>query len=225
MQIGLIAEGASELCILKHILGRYLGTEHDLNEIQPRTDATGTQIVPGGWDRVIKTFEYENTVKEALLENNYVLIQIDTDYAQTAPFSVNILDDNGQCCPPEVIHQRVKDRILSHIPGLTDEARSRILLAICINEIECWLLPIFYNDNKRCHINRCVDLLNHRLRMEKIDSIVEKNNAKARNTYDTILRKLKKAKDIEACSQYNFGFHFLIEQLKVVKQQSVGNEA
>lgn len=86
MQIGLIAEGASELRILKHIMGRYLGTEHDTNEIQPKTNAEGTQIVLGGWDRVITTFEFENTVKDALVENDYVLIQIDTDQAQTNPF-------------------------------------------------------------------------------------------------------------------------------------------
>ena len=41
MNIGLIAEGASELTVLKHILGRYLGEEHNLNEIQPQTNMQG----------------------------------------------------------------------------------------------------------------------------------------------------------------------------------------
>lgn len=175
MQIGLIAEGASELRILKHIIGRYLGTEHDINEIQPKTNAEGTQIIPGSWDRVITTFEFENTVKDALVENDYVLIQIDTDQAQTAPFSVNVLDENGQYCKPEVLHQRVSERILNRIPNLDESERNRVILAICISEIECWLLPLYYNDSKRCKTTCCIALLNQKLSSNKIDPLPNGN--------------------------------------------------
>lgn len=44
MQIGLIAEGASELRILKHIIGRYLGTEHDINEINLKQMRKGLKL-------------------------------------------------------------------------------------------------------------------------------------------------------------------------------------
>ena len=212
MQIGLIAEGASELRILKHIIGRYLGTEHDTNEIQPKTNAQGTQIVPGGWDRVITTFEFENTVKDALVENDYVLIQIDTDQVQTAPFSVNVLDENGQ-------YQRVSERILNNIPNLIDSERERVILAICINEIECWLLPLYYNDSKRCKTTDCITLLNHKLSSNKIDPLPNgnKNSQGAQKTYNTILKNLNKPKKIEECAQYNYGFYWFIEQLKGIK--------
>lgn len=219
MQIGLIAEGASELRILKHIIGRYLGTEHDINEIQPKTDVQGTQIVPGGWDRVITTFEFVNTVKDALVENDYVLIQIDTDQAQTAPFSVNVLDENGQYCKPEVLHQRVSERILNHIPNLIDSEKERVILAICISEIECWLLPLYYNDSKRCKTTGCITLLNQKLSSNKIDPLPNgnKNSQGAQKTYNTILKNLKKPKEIEECAQYNYGFKYFIQQLKTIK--------
>lgn len=219
MQIGLIAEGASELRILKHIIGRYLGTEHDINEIQPKTNASGTQIVPGGWDRVITTFEYEHTVKDALVENDYVVIQIDTDQAQTAPFSVNVMDDNGQCCTPETLHQRVSERILNHIPNVNSSEKDRIILAICINEIECWLLPIYYKDDKRCKTTGCVRLLNGKLSSHKITPLSDgnKNSPEARRTYDTVLKNIKKPKEIEECARYNYGFNYFVEQLKAIK--------
>lgn len=219
MQIGLIAEGASELRILKHIIGRYLGTEHDINEIQPKTNAQGTQIVPGGWDRVITTFEFENTVKNALVENDYVLIQIDTDQAQTAPFSVNVLDENGQYCKPEVLHQRVSERILNNIPNLIDSERERVILAICISEIECWLLPLYYNDSKRCKTTGCITLLNQKLSSNKIDPLPNgnKNSQGAQKTYNIILKNLKKPKEIEECAQYNYGFYSFINKLKYIK--------
>lgn len=219
MQIGLIAEGASELRILKHIIGRYLGTEHDINEIQPKTNAEGTQIIPGGWDRVITTFEFENTVKDVLVENDYVLIQIDTDQAQTAPFSVNVLDENGQYCKPEVLHQRVSERILNRIPNLDESERNRVILAICISEIECWLLPLYYNDSKRCKTTGCIALLNQKLSSNKIDPLPNgnKNSSGAQKTYNTILKNLKKPKEIEECAQYNYGFQYFIQQLKTIK--------
>lgn len=219
MQIGLIAEGASELRILKHIIGRYLGTEHDINEIQPKTNAEGTQIIPGVWDRVITTFEFENTVKDALVENDYVLIQIDTDQAQTAPFSVNVLDENGQYCKPEVLHQRVSERILNRIPNLDESERNRVILAICISEIECWLLPLYYNDSKRCKTTGCIALLNQKLSSNKIDPLPNgnKNSSGAQKTYNTILKNLKKPKEIEECAQYNYGFQYFIQQLKTIK--------
>ena len=219
MQIGLIAEGASELRILKHIIGRYLGTEHDINEIQPKTNAEGTQIIPGGWDRVITTFEFENTVKDALVENDYVLIQIDTDQAQTAPFSVNVLDENGQYCKPEVLHQRVSERILNRIPNLDESERNRVILAICISEIECWLLPLYYNDSIRCKTTGCIALLNQKLSSNKIDPLPNgnKNSSGAQKTYNTILKNLKKPKEIEECAQYNYGFQYFIQQLKTIK--------
>ena len=220
MQIGIIAEGASELRILKHIIGRYLGTEHDINEIQPKTDVGGVQIIPGGWDRVIKTFESLDLVKNALIENDYILIQIDTDYAQTHPFSVNIMDDNGQCYSEKILHDRITDRILNNIPNLSKEEQDRILLAICNNEIECWLLPIYYNDKHRCKTSNCIQLLNNKLVQNKIRPITDKNCTKARMTYNAVLQNLRKSKDIENVSQYSFGFQFLVNQLKKIKDIS-----
>lgn len=220
MQIGLIAEGASEIGILKHIVCRYLGSDCDINTVQPEIDDKGTQTSAGGWNKVIKTFECEGKIKEILIENQYVLIQIDTDCAHIAPFSVRVLDDNGQCCTNEELHKRVRERILSHIPNLTTEEKNRILLAICIHEIECWLLPVYYNDNKRCKTTNCIDLLNHELRKHKIDIITEKNDGKARKTYYTILKKLNKKDIIEEYAQYNVGFRFFLEQLKSIRNSS-----
>ena len=153
------------------------------------------------------------------MENDYVLIQIDTDQAQTAPFSVNVLDENGQYCKPEVLHQRVCERILNNIPNLIDSERERVILAICISEIECWLLPLYYNDSKRCKTTGCITLLNQKLSSNKIDPLPNgnKNSQGAQKTYNIILKNLKKPKEIEECAQYNYGFYSFIERLKSIK--------
>ena len=105
---------------------------------------------------------------------------------------------------------------MDHIPNLTDEERSRVLLVICIHEIECWLLPLYYDDNKRCKTTQCVKYLNDALIKNKIHPLSDgnKNSPEARRTYNTILKKLRKPADIEDYAQYNFGFSQFVNQLR-----------
>ncbi len=220
MNIGLIAEGASELRILKHLLGRYLGSEHNLNEIQPQTNVQGKQETEGGWHRVIQTFEKENSIKDALIENDYIVIQIDTDHAETVPYSVSKIGTNGQYCGHEELWVRVQNRILDKIPDISIENKSRILLVICINEIECWLLPLVYNNPNKCKTTNCVVLLNKQLSKKNLPAITGKNDSNAVRSYNTLLRDIKKAKDIEECAQHNYGFEQFIGQLKEIKRIS-----
>lgn len=223
MNIGLIAEGASELRVLKHILGRYLGTEYVLNEIQPKTNH-GTQETEGGWHRVITTFETENKVKEALVENDYVLIQIDTDMAEISPFDVSTKNEDGTACSAEELLQRVSERILNHIPALDEAQKGRIILAICINEIECWLLPLVYaaSEAQRCKTQGCVTTLNRRLVRNNMDAIAEnKNSPQSQRAYKKLLKLMKKESQILACTDCDNGFCQFIDQLKAIKDSEI----
>lgn len=75
------------------------------------------------------------------------------------------------------------------------------------------------NDNKRCKTTGCITLLNQKLSSNKIIPLPNgnKNSAGAQKTYNTILKNLKKPKEIEECAQYNYGFYNFIEQLKGIK--------
>lgn len=223
MNIALITEGASELCIIKHIVSRYVGTNICLNAIQPEMNGS-IQVGCGGWNEVLKSCEKEENIKNALVENDYVIIQIDTDMSGISPYSVNSYE-GGSYCGHEELWKRVKERIIASIPGEVD--MKKMIFAICINEIECWLLPIFYNDKKRCKTTNCVNLLNQELYKKKIHVITDKNDYKAQSTYSIILKEINKSKDIANCAQYNYGFKMLIEQLDKVKEEcqtQKGNE-
>lgn len=215
MNIALITEGASELNIIKHIVSRYIGPNLCMNCIQPEMNGS-TQASCGGWNEVLKSCEKEGNIKNALIENDYVIIQIDTDMSATSPYSV-VSYEGGRYCGNEKLWEKVKERIIDFIPGGVDTAK--IILAICISEIECWLLPIFYNCKKRCKTTHCIDLLNKKLYEEKIAVITDKNGYKAQKTYSAILRQINKPKDIADCAQYNYGFKMLIEQLDKVKEE------
>lgn len=61
--------------------------------------------------------------------------------------------------------------------------------------------------------------MHQKLSSNKIDPLPNgnKNSQGAQKTYNTILKNLKKPKEIEECAQYNYGFKYFIQQLKTIK--------
>ena len=103
-------------------------------------------------------------------------------------------DDDGKQKAVDVFYQEVKERLLKNIsPEVQEKYEGRIIFAICINEIECWLLPLYYSDNNRCMTNNCIYTLNQALAKKNIGGIpgTDKNSPNARRVYNKILKNLK----------------------------------
>lgn len=206
----LITEGVSEHQIIKHILQRYLDEEPEINQLQPEI-IDGRQRAIGGWNEVLKYCEREENLQTALLLNDYVVIQIDTDQCQTEPFSVPKIE-NGQPLSVEKLWQRVYNRIMNAIPESID--KSRIIVAICSDTIECWLLPVCCaTEIARKHTNQCVNHLNRELRRMNIHPITDKNSNQARKSYATVLSWMKKKREIRDAAQLHYGFSQFISRL------------
>lgn len=207
----LITEGASEHFVIKHILQRYCDEEPIINQIQPQL-INDKQETIGGWHEVIKYCSRTSDLREILKRNDYIVIQIDTDMCETAPYSVSRIG----VVDSEELWNRVRERLLSLIDDSID--KSRILFAICIEEIECWLLPIVSTkDSDQCAVNNCVVRLNQALEKKNISPIVDKNSDLSRSVYAKILRNAKKRKDIEAFAQCHYGFSQFLLQIRAVQ--------
>lgn len=92
---GLIAEGVTDHVVLENILIGYFNDPDlsmNIRVLQPLRDATDALHGFGGWYNV---FEYcaSTVFKEAFIQNDYLLIQIDTDCAHLPKFDVPI---NGE---------------------------------------------------------------------------------------------------------------------------------
>ena len=213
--IGLICEGVSEIKMIKHIIGRYLG-DVDVNTIQPEiaNDKQEHQETPGGWENVLKTCA-DKKLQEAFAINDYLVIQIDTDRCCEKNYNVNVYDENHKKISDEILYSRVVDRLKQNL--VTAELQpyfDKIIFAICINETECWFLPLYYNDNRRCATDSCIRKLNQELKKQKLGIPDEdKNCVQAQKTYREIFKKMKKKTIIQEISQYNYGFKKFIEQL------------
>lgn len=95
MKFALITEGVSEHRIIKHIIAKFFKEqEPDINQIQPKM-LNEKQETTGGWVEVLKYCEREE-LRSILIENDYLVIQIDTDQSQTTPFNINHLKPTGE---------------------------------------------------------------------------------------------------------------------------------
>ena len=219
--IALICEGASEVKMLTYIVTRYLGDEIVVNAIQPALTSTGRQANEGGWLEVLNHCNGE-TINAVFATNDYLVIQIDTDACTQVNYDVNVYDENNRKVVDDILYERVRSRLLKGLSaGIQTKYADRILFAICINETECWLLPLYYENDakKRCATTNCIYILNQRLQTEGIGiPDKEKNTPEAIQVYNKVLKNLKK-KDIPRIAQYNYGFQKFVEQMEEMKHQ------
>jgi len=224
VSIALICEGVSEIKILTYIINRYLGDNVVVNPIQPSLKLSHGQEKQddgGGWSQVLNHCT-DDVVNNIMVANDYLVIQIDTDACIQANYDVDMYDENYQRVADAVLYGRVISRLMRDVnEEVRNKYSNRILFAVCFNETECWLLPLYYENDakKRCATTNCIYILNQKLQKEGM-GIPEgkKNTPEAVKVYNEVLKKIKR-KDIPRISQYNFGFQKFVEQMDAIKDE------
>jgi len=220
MKFALITEGVSEHRIIKHVISKYFkDNDPEINQIQPKV-INDKQETIGGWNEVLSYCERQE-LEDILIENDYLVIQIDTDQSQTAPFSVNHLKE-GHTKTDEELHKDIQTKLTSLIKrNILQNYNNKILFAICIHTIECWLLPIYYTNNNKSAVINCLDKLNKELRRKDIHIIPvrDKNNAQSIRAYEAVLGNWSRKIEIASSAQHNVGFKKLIESFDMIPTQ------
>lgn len=220
ISFGLICEGPSEYRIIRYLTERYLGDEIVVNPKQPKISDGGKQVGFGGWLNVLN-YCTEANFDEILFTNDYIMIQIDTDTCEEDGYDVKIRKEDGSIKSDSELYDEVIARIFKNIPTeKIAKYKEKIVFAICFNETECWSLPIYYTDKRKCSTTGCINKLNQQL--AKIQLGIpdkDKNSPNAQRVYDKVLKNLKKSELIKEYSQYNYGFKKFIEQLDDIKKK------
>lgn len=224
MNFGLITEGVSEQNIIIPIVERYLmNCSASCNPYFPKT-LKGKQSETGGWHKVLEICS-SDVIENILIENDFLIIQIDTDQSQTSPFNVShrlIGSDGIEIDKPlESLHKEVVEVLQQRIPtDVWSRYCNKIVFAICIHSIECWLLPAVFSDENRSAVNKCLDKLNRGIQRKlNIRPITDKNSVQSKKTYDAVLRLYKKKKDLKDASQFNHGFKTFIDSLDLIESR------
>ena len=195
----LITEGPTDQIVLWNFLAAYF-SDPDIvvNPIQPVSSH-----IPGGWTEVIRCCASPR-VESALVDNEFLVIQIDTDVCEEVGFSVSRRGPSGAELSPDELADQVTAFVISKLGATVYERfADRIIFAVCVDSIECWLLPFYYRDAKQAKTANCLGSLNRELLVQEKFSIDAAD--KQSHYYDKILRskKCSKRRSLERVADRN----------------------
>ena len=212
----LIAEGITDQVALDAILEGYYRDRTDdgidVNPLQPRRDETDRTRVAedtfGGWELVLEFCADHARIAEALVLNDYLIIQIDTDCGDHPRYGVNLTVDGQDKSVGELVGA-VRLKLIETLGApLYERNRDRIFFAICVHSLECWLLPIHETqDGKRKKTKSCETHLQVTLCRSGLPY------QKDYDTYSSLSRDYRKRDFVTRHLRYNESFEIFILSL------------
>lgn len=159
MKIGIIAEGRADQFVLRNILYAFDIEKADIQLIRPELD---TDVMDSGSekDENAKSFgSWTNVQKDCLsrepfidfFENfedkRYMIVQLDTDVC--AEYGVQELV-NIKEIGIQAFSQEIRNKIIEKIDTwLEGNYKENVLYAICIRQIDAWVLTIYANQQTK----------------------------------------------------------------------------
>jgi hypothetical protein len=214
---GLISEGITDQIVIENILiGLLNDDDFSVDPLQPARDATDEDLATnhGNWHKV---FEYCQTqrFKDAVLNMDFVIIQIDADIFKTQqlpPIYQVALTPN--ISPDEAVTS-IKEKIIDLIDrDFYLNNRQKIIFAIAVDAIECWLLPIYYQNQvaKASKTTGCLKSLNEKLSKDEGFTI----DKKAPKYYRIASKKYQKHKDSKKLYALNPSLRVFIKDVQQI---------
>lgn len=223
MNFGLATEGVTDQVVLTNILYGFLNDkiediEEDIVILQPAFDRTTlTQIGHGSWTSLL-SYLLDSRFREDVINNDYVIIQVDTDIATEVNFDVTITDNQGQGLPISTIVNNVELRLISEIDkgraGFYQSQKDKIIFCITVHSLECWLVSYHESTHKNAiKILSCEDVLKRYI--TRHDPIRDKNYGKNYPYYKKLSHDFRKKKNITSSILKNESFKIFIDKLDI----------
>jgi hypothetical protein len=156
-----------------------------INRLLPR------EKEPVGWSNLFKYLNSQE-FKDAFDFAEFVVVQIDTGTCEDWKENIkNIGDDDTQI---ESFIKKVKEILIKKIGDeFYSLHKEKILFAICVHDIECWLLP--FNTDKRAIYSKMVGCQNAIERIaNKNEFSIDQKGYQESKYYDDLSKDMKKYK-------------------------------
>lgn len=217
-RIGLVAEGHTDHIVLQSVLTGYFGKDVSafVTPLQPALDQTDQFSLGGGWNNV---FAYCKSVRlaQAFEALDYIIIQVDADVCEQVNFGVGKTHPDGRLKSVEEliidIIAKFQEQIRHSLgDAMFEQIEDKLIYAISVNEIECWLLPLYAN-RKKSAINNCTYILNQEI-SERFNAFIDKHNKSGlSNLYWKVCRPYIKSKEFLKYYPENPSLKYFIEML------------
>lgn len=208
--IGLITEGITDQIVIRNILLGYFGEDNiEIRDLQPEKNKDKF----GNW---LNVFNYCHSIdfRLSLEANDYLIIQIDTDVSEEKGFNVFQKHENGDLLNSEELIKKVKAKLIGLIgTEFYQEYCNKIIFAISVHSIECWLLPLYYQDKRKAEIKNCISKLAQAVRKKEKFYLDPKN--KDPKIYRRISYEYTKKKNLLKHYPDNPSFKIFIEDLQL----------
>ncbi len=214
-RFAIIAEGQSDQAVIENILVGYFqkGDEEPIvNHVQPPPPTPHCPAPQAGWTLVFSSLKRGDPQK-ALQFNDYLVIHIDADVQEEAGFDVPRRGlNNKELLVPERI-ERIIEKLKAHMDGTFYEANAdRILFAVAVDTIECWLLPLLHSDKKAKKIVGCLGSANAALGKANKKGL-SSGETKFPPAYDDASREYRKHNRLREHCDRNPSFQVFIKRL------------
>jgi len=212
ISFGLVTEGLTDQIVIENILAGYFdSSDLDIRQLQPERDKDNeNKSTYGGWTLV---FDYckSRDFQEALQFIDYIIIQIDTDVSED--YNIPKQDENGEFTPQQLI-EKVIEKFRGAIgDNFYSTYQQKIIFAISVHSIECWLLPLYYTDQKKkSKFKNCLETLN--LELPKKHKFTIDANAKNPEYYRIISEPYRKHKVLMKHYAENPSLKTFIEEIQ-----------
>ena len=214
---GLICEGITDQIVIENILHGYFNHDDvEVTELQPLRDATNDNLAAtaGNWHRVFEYCGSEAFIAAFSQPDLYAIIQVDTDIFHRGEvgekYQISTKKEDGSELPPPNIVANIVAKFVEVIGEENYQRfKDRIIFAIAVQSIECWLLPLYYTDNRQQKTVNCLTTLNTALSSKEGFSIHKKEIA----YYRKIARPYLKNRIIKQKYSQNASLTIFIENV------------
>ncbi len=206
----LITEGLTDQMVIEAVVYTHFEELDDIeiNVLQPLRDATDAsrQTSHGGWENV---FEFCATAltDDVFQFNDFVIINVDTDCGEHRNFGLDFRE-NGEEKSIDRLVLDTREILRSKIPPpVLEKYRHRIIFAIAVHSVECWLIPLHTPDTDKAKISGCANRLARTLAKKNIA------HAKTHACYVDLCKPLKKPKGLLQCISRDRSLQMFVESL------------
>jgi len=139
-------EGVTDQVVIENILCGYFENQDLDGEIEyshPLFDETDQkQKGFGNWTMLLE-YLYHSDFRADTLNCEFIVIQVDTDVSNEKGFDVVQVDDQNRPLSPEALISNVITKLIDTIEtgekGFYEERAEKIIFAVSVHSIECWL--------------------------------------------------------------------------------------
>ncbi len=188
--VGIVAEGVTDQLVIQNILlGRFRDrlAEQDIFFDQP-PDLSAH----GGWE-ILRDYLRQGRHRDAFQFRDYLVVQIDSDVSHQKLFDVPHTDPaTGKPLTPAELVTRIRHRLGEWI-GPDDLRRyaGRFFFAVCVHELECWLVPLWEDQRHQAATTNCARRVQQGQHRAKVKRPINKNEPRS---YDEASRDFRKPK-------------------------------